>query len=65
MVMLWASVAVALIVGLLYGSFLASLITLVAGAALTCLVVLPPWPMFKKHPVEFLSPDAESKHKDD
>ena len=59
--MLWSTVAVAIPVGIIYGSFLASLITMIAGAVLTCIVVLPPWPMYLKHPVKFLSANSAEK----
>ncbi|OAD04725.1 hypothetical protein MUCCIDRAFT_125711, partial [Mucor lusitanicus CBS 277.49] len=32
------------------------LIVFAAGLALTALVVIPPWPMYNKHPQPFLQP---------
>ena len=58
---LWASVVVALPVGLVYGSFIASLIAMLVGTVITCLVVLPPWPMYNKHPLKYLAPKKETK----
>ena len=57
---MWSSTVVAVPVGLACGSFLAALLTLLAGTALACLLVLPPWPMYNKHHLTFLPAAAES-----
>lgn len=61
---MWTSTAIAVPVGIAFGTFQAALLTLLAGTALACLLVLPPWPMYNKHNLTFLAP-AESKDNDD
>ena len=52
---------VAIPVGLLYGSFLASLATMVVGAIIACILVLPPWPMYNKHNLRYRPVDDTKK----
>ena len=62
-IMLWSAVVVAVPVGLFHHTFVASLIVMVVAAVLTCIVVLPPWPMYNKHPLKYLPAEqTESEH---
>lgn len=56
---MWSSTIAAVPVGIAFGSFQAALLTLLVGTALTCVLVLPPWPMYNRHNLTFL-PAAES-----
>ena len=45
---------VAFVLGIYWHDIHTSLFTGLVGAALTFLVVVPPWPFFKQHPVKWL-----------
>ncbi|KAL2013483.1 hypothetical protein VTN00DRAFT_1008 [Thermoascus crustaceus] len=48
--------AVAFVVGYLYEDIFLTLWIGLAGTALTALVVIPPWPIFNKHPEKWFAP---------
>ncbi|KAI9832503.1 MAG: hypothetical protein M1819_004292 [Sarea resinae] len=48
---------IAFIVGYILQDIRLSLYMGLAGTALTCLAVVPPWPYFNKHPVHWLPAD--------
>ncbi|KAL2003895.1 hypothetical protein VTN02DRAFT_1744 [Thermoascus thermophilus] len=48
--------AVAFVVGYLYEDIFLTLCIGLAGTVLTALVVIPPWPIFNKHPEKWFSP---------
>lgn len=65
---MWSSTAIAVPVGIAFGTFQAALLTLLAGTVLACLLVLPPWPMYNKHNLTFLpaaESDSDEKEKDE
>ncbi|CAO0800724.1 unnamed protein product [Mucor circinelloides] len=52
------------IVGYSMQSMQMLLIVFAAGLALTALVVIPPWPMYNKHPQPFLQPQDTNEKKE-
>lgn len=60
-IILVSSTVVAVPVGVVLGNFAYSLLTLVIGAVICCLAILPPWPMYRKHPVELADSSSEEK----
>eukprot|EP00128_Syssomonas_multiformis_P003940 Colp12_sorted_trinity150504_noHs@5311 len=57
------------IVGLVWGylcqDFKQTFFILMAGFLLSCVLVLPPWPMFRRHPIDWRSPQREPKPVDE
>ena len=51
-------------IGWAYGyhvqDYIVTVFTLIAGCALACLLVLPAWPIYRRHPVKWL-PDQEEE----
>ncbi|KAL9550103.1 hypothetical protein MBANPS3_004890 [Mucor bainieri] len=52
------------IVGYSMQSMQMLLIVFAAGLALTALAVIPPWPMYNKHPQPFLQPQDTNEKKE-
>jgi signal peptidase complex subunit 1 len=46
----------AFIVGFIYQEIYFTLWILLAGVVLTALVIIPPWPVYNKHPEKWLVP---------
>ncbi|KAK3701368.1 hypothetical protein QZH41_008743, partial [Actinostola sp. cb2023] len=56
------------IAGFIWGywiqQFGATVLFLFAGFFVSCLVVLPPWPCFKRHPIEWQKPRQKKQSTD-
>jgi len=55
-VLLALSGVIAFFVGFIYQEIYFTLWTLLAGVILTALVIIPPWPVYNKHPEKWLVP---------
>lgn len=52
--------AIAFIIGFVLQDIRLSLWTGLGGAALAFLIVVPPWPFFKQHPLQWLPPQGQT-----
>ncbi|EDO38482.1 predicted protein [Nematostella vectensis] len=54
------------VAGFLWGYYVeqfgATVMILIAGFVVSCLVVLPPWPCFRKHPLQWQKPRPEKQN---
>jgi signal peptidase complex subunit 1 len=55
-VLLALSGVIAFVVGFIYQEIYFTLWILLAGVVLTALVIIPPWPVYNKHPEKWLVP---------
>ncbi|KAG8369285.1 hypothetical protein BUALT_Bualt15G0135500 [Buddleja alternifolia] len=54
--------AVGFITGYVLGSFQTMLLVYTAGVVLTSLITVPNWPLFNRHPLNWLDSDEAGKH---
>ncbi|XP_022891309.1 probable signal peptidase complex subunit 1 isoform X1 [Olea europaea var. sylvestris] len=60
--MLVSFAVVAFIVGYVLGSFQTMLLIYAAGVVLTSLIIIPNWPFFNRHPLNWLDSSEAEKH---
>ncbi|CAI9775301.1 unnamed protein product [Fraxinus pennsylvanica] len=60
--MLVSFAVVAFIMGYVLGSFQTMLLIYAAGVVLTSLIIIPNWPFFNRHPLNWLDPSEAEKH---
>ncbi|PIN16339.1 Signal peptidase subunit [Handroanthus impetiginosus] len=60
--MLVSFAVVAFTVGYVLGSFQSMLVIYAAGVVLTSLITIPNWPLFNRHPLNWLDPSETEKH---
>ena len=61
-IMLLGFAVVAFASGYLLGSFQMMILVYAGGVVLTTLVTIPNWPLFNRHPLEWLDPSEAEKH---
>ncbi|GAB4829345.1 hypothetical protein Ancab_019015 [Ancistrocladus abbreviatus] len=61
-IMLVAFAAVAFFTGYTFGSFQLMILVYAGGVVLTALIIIPNWPFFNRHPLNWLDPSEADRH---
>ncbi|XP_031121652.1 probable signal peptidase complex subunit 1 [Ipomoea triloba] len=61
-ILLVSSAFVAFIAGYILGSFQTMILIYAGGVVLTSLITIPNWPVFNRHPLNWLDPVEAEKH---
>uniref|UniRef100_A0A803M6Q2 Signal peptidase complex subunit 1 n=1 Tax=Chenopodium quinoa TaxID=63459 RepID=A0A803M6Q2_CHEQI len=61
-ILLLVSAAIAFVTGYLMGSFQLMVLIYAGGVVLTALIIVPNWPWFNRHPLNWLDPTEADKH---
>ncbi|KAE8707285.1 putative signal peptidase complex subunit 1 [Hibiscus syriacus] len=61
-IMLLVFAVIAFVAGYVLGSFRMMMIVYAGGVALTALITVPNWPLFNRHPLNWLDPSEAEKH---
>lgn len=61
-IMLLVFAVTALVAGYVLGSFRMMVLVYAGGVTLTGLITIPNWPLFNRHPLNWLDPSEAEKH---
>jgi len=61
-ILLLVSAVIAFITGYFVGSFQMMILVYAGGVVLTALMVVPNWPFFNRHPLNWLDPAEADRH---
>lgn len=61
-ILLLVSAVVAFVTGYVLGSFRLMVLIYAGGVVLTSLIIVPNWPWFNRHPLNWLDPTEAGKH---
>lgn len=62
LIMLVVFALASLVTGYIFFSYQLMLIIYGVGVILTCLIIVPNWPFFNRHPLKWLDPSEVEKH---